>query len=138
MQIDAGVKSISFQVKIRVCPDDVDDSPQPAASDNELLFGELDPRFRAHRERTRRKLQQQGLFGAHVPQKRGALNLRGDSECDDNGQRSVCMTKYETKCSTKEIKFETVEDHPNCHVEMTDKCDESPDKFGSCKRVGLY
>ena len=107
-----------------MCPDDI---PQEASA-NELLFGELDPRFRRHRERTRRKQQN---F------QQGTLNLR-DSECDTNGQRTVCMTKYKTECTTKQIQHEVKEDYPRCKLEVTDKCDEHPDKFGNCKRVSSW
>ena len=47
------------------------------------------------------------------------------------------MTKYQTECSTKQIRHEMVEDHPNCRVELMDKCDEAPDKFGNCKKVSF-
>ena len=108
----------NFQVKVRVCPDD--DLPQTAPTANELLFGELDPRFRRHRERSRRKQEgfQQG-------------------ECI-NGQRNVCNTKYKTECNTIELTHEVEEEYPNCKVEMVDDCKEKPDKFGNCKRVGSH
>ena len=107
----------STQVKVRVCPDD--DLPQASPTANELLFGELDPRFRAHRERSRRK--QEG-------------SQKG--ECI-NGQRTICNTKYKTECTTIELTHEVEEEYPNCKVEMVDDCKEKPDKFGNCKRVGL-
>ena len=113
-------------MKVKVCPDTITETTSDA---NELLFGELDPRFRRHRERTRRK--QQGF------QRKGALNLR-DSKCDANGQRKVCMTEYKTECKTTEIRHEVKEDYPNCKLEMTDKCKEKPDKFGHCKRVSIF
>jgi len=113
------------KVKVRVCPDDL---PQASSTANELLFGELDPRFRLHRERSRRK--QQSFEG---DQQQGGRN---SEECDNNGQRTVCTTRgFKTECTTTEISHEVKEDYPNCKLEMTDKCAEVPDKFGNCKRV---
>ena len=105
-----------------MCPDDL---PQATPTANELLFGELDPRFRRHRERSRRK-------------QRNFKQGSSDTECDINGQRNVCKTKYKTECTTTEISHEVKEDYPNCKLEMTDKCDEKPDKFGNCKRVKIH
>ena len=112
-----------------MCPDDI---PQASPTANELLFGELDPRFRRHRERSRRK--QQSFEGVQQG------DHRNSEECDINGQRTVCTRRgYKTECTTTEISHEVKEDYPNCKLEMTDKCSGTPDKFGNCKRVStLY
>ena len=34
-----------------------------------------------------------------------------------NGRRKVCLTKYETECSTEITNHEMTEDHPKCRVE---------------------
>lgn len=49
------------------------------------------------------------------------------AKCVD-GKRAMCVTKYETECTNKEVEYEMMEDHPRCRVEMIEKCKEEEEK----------
>ncbi|CAB4065464.1 unnamed protein product [Lepeophtheirus salmonis] len=47
------------------------------------------------------------------------------------GKRKICVTKYETECSTIRRMKKMIEDHPRCQIEHLNKCDENH----RCSRV---
>lgn len=92
-------KPSTTKVKVRVCPDgvDLDEESKQKMQDNSVVID---------------------VRPTPVPK------FTRQAKCV-NGKRALCVTKYETMCTNKEVEYEMMEDHPRCRVELIEKCEEN-------------
>lgn len=93
-------KPSTTKVKVRVCPDgavDLDEESKQKMQDNSVVID---------------------VRPTPVPK------FTRQAKCV-NGKRALCVTKYETMCTNKEVEYEMMEDHPRCRVELIEKCEDN-------------